>query len=343
VDPASRTEPHGRVVAAFDKFRGSATSRELGDAAAHAAREHAHEADVVALSDGGEGFLDVFAGDDVTFRVAGPLGDTVVARLRLHDGPDGPVGVIESADVVGRHLLVHPTPDEALAASSDGLGHLLLEGARLGARRLLVGCGGSATSDAGLGCYRVLRDAGGLPVPVTAATDVTARFFDARRYAEQKGVDPNDLRRVDERLATARALYLEEYGVDVGDVERTGAAGGIAGALFALGATLTGGFDLVAREVALASRLAGASFVVTGEGRLDAGTLEGKVVAGVADLTTSPLLVLCGSLDDASARRFASRYPAARLVSLVERFGEQRAMADAPGCVRLLVAEALDT
>ncbi len=332
-----------QVVAAFDKFRGTATSGQLGEAAARAARHQHREVDVIALSDGGEGFLDAFAGEDVAIAVPGPLGETVTARVRLHEGVDGLVGVIESADVVGRHLLTAPTRGEALVASSAGLGRLLLEGARLGVTALVVGCGGSATSDAGLGCYQVLRAAGGLSVPVTAACDVTARFFDARRYAAQKGVADSDLARVDERLAMARDLFLDEHGVDVASLERTGAAGGIAGALYALGATLVSGFELVAREVSLATRLAGASLVVTGEGRLDEGTLEGKVVAGVADLTSTDLLVVCGSLDLDAAATFAARHPHARLVSLAERFGENRAIADAPGCVETLVAELLAT
>ena len=335
-------ERGGRVVAAFDKFRDTATSRELGDAAARAARARGREVEVVALSDGGEGFLDAFSGDDTRLAVPGPLGETVLARLRLHESADGLVGVIESADVVGRHLLARPTRGEALVASSAGLGHLILEGARRGATRLLVGCGGSATSDAGLGCYQVLRAAGGLPVPVTAATDVTASFRDARRYAGQKGVAPEDLARIDERLELAHSLYVEDYGVDVESVARTGAAGGIAGALFALGASLVGGFELVAREVDLAARLAGAALVVTGEGRLYGGTLEGKVVSGVADLATGPLLVVCGSLDDEAASTFSSRHPDARLVSLEEKCGLERALADAPGCVEALLAAALE-
>ena len=330
------------MVAAFDKFRGTATSREMGDAAARAATSRGREVDVVVLSDGGEGFLDAFDGEDVTCAVPGPLGETVAARLRLHESVDGLVGVIESADVVGRHRLAQPTRGEALVASSAGLGRLILEGVRHGVDRLVVGCGGSATSDAGLGCYQVLRAAGGLPVPVTAATDVTARFRDARRYATQKGVAAEDLARVDERLDLARDLYLDEHGVDVDGVERTGAAGGIAGALLALGASLVGGFELVAHEVGLTARLAGASLVVTGEGRLDEGTLEGKVVSGVADLATGPLLVVCGSFDDAAAGAFSSRHPVARLLSLVEHCGETRAFADAAGCVEALVAEALE-
>ena len=341
MDPATTTKTHGRVTVAFDKFRDSATSRELGEAAAAAALARGWSVDVVALSDGGEGFRDVFAGRDVALGVAGPLGEEVAARVRLHPSTDGVVGVIESADVVGRHLLAHPTREEALAASSDGLGQLILEGARRGATRLLVGCGGSATSDGGRGCYRVLRAAGGLPVPVTVATDVTARFFDARAYAEQKGVAVEDLDLVDERLRAARDLYLRECGVDVALVERTGAAGGIGGALFALGAELVGGFDVVAREVDLAARLAAASLVITGEGRLDEGTLEGKVVAGVTSLATSPVLVICGALEPVGAEQFTARYPAARLVSLVERFGVARALADARDGVRLLVEELL--
>ena len=338
--PAARP----RLVSAFDTFRASASASELSDAVARAARARGVDVDTIAMSDGGEGFVDAFDGDDVTESVAGPRGEAVTARIRLRDTESGLVAVAQVADAVGRTMLQAPTREEALAASSEGVGQLILAAARLGAFRVLLGCGDSATSDAGLGCYRVLRAAGGLPVDVVAATDVTARFLEARRYASQKGVADEDLALVDARLRAARDLYHRECDVDVQAIPRTGAAGGIPGALAALGARLVDGVEEVSRSVRLVERLETASLVVSGEGRLDAGSLEGKVVAGVAARTppSTPLLVVCGSVEADAAREFIARYPNATLVSLVERFGEERARSETARCVAQVVGAALD-
>jgi glycerate kinase len=331
------------VLAAMDKFRGTASARELSEAVASGASIAKWSSDVQPLSDGGEGFRDAFDGDVVTVEVPGPLGEAVEARVTMCDTLSGLLAVLEVAEAVGRHLLVSPTSDEALAASSAGVGHLIVASTRLGAQYVLIGCGGSSASDGGLGCYQALRDAGGLSVPLTAATDVTAFFSGARRYAEQKGVDQKDLARVDEMLREARALYLVERGVDVELLERTGASGGIPGALAALGATLTSGFDAVAHAVQLESRINTASLVVTGEGRFDHGSLEGKVAVGLAALLNSrvPLLVVCGSIDDEAADIFRRRFENATLVSLVQRFGEDRAMNDVSDCLISVVVDEL--
>jgi glycerate kinase len=331
------------VLAAMDKFRGTASARNLSEAVARCASIAKRTSDVQPMSDGGEGFRDAFDGETVAIEVPGPLGETVEASITMCSTPSGLLAVLEVAEAVGRHLLVSPTADEALAASSAGVGHLIVASTRLGAQSVLIGCGGSATSDGGLGCYRVLRDAGGLSVPLTAATDVTAFFSGARRYAEQKGVNQKDLARVDEMLREALSLYRVERGVDVELLERTGASGGIPGALAALGATLTSGFDAVANAVQLKSRTSSASLVVTGEGRFDHGSLEGKVVVGLAELLNErvPLLVVCGSIDDEAADIFRRRFSNATMVSLVERFGETRAMTDVVDCLTAVVVDEL--
>src|SRR5271155_1194589 len=164
------------VLAAMDKFRGTATAREISDAVVRAARNAGVVPDGQPMSDGGEGFRDAFAGDEVVVEVPGPLGETVSAGITVFNTPDGPQAVLEVAEVIGRERLLAPTGDEALRATSAGAGHLLLAAQRLGVTSILIGCGGSSTSDGGLGCYRVLKDGGGLLVPVTVATDVTARF-----------------------------------------------------------------------------------------------------------------------------------------------------------------------
>jgi glycerate kinase len=332
------------VLAAMDKFRGTATARELCDGVARAALTHTRRVDVQPMSDGGEGFRDSFVGEELTIEVPGPLGATVLAKVTLVPAASGPVGVLEVAQVIGRHLLESPTRSDALAASSAGVGHLIVACANLGATHLLIGCGGSATSDGGLGCYEVLREAGGLPLSVTAATDVTAHFSGALRYAEQKGIDPRDMKELDRRLEDVRALYLRECGVDVESMERTGASGGVPGALVALGGVLVSGFDAVAHSVGLAGRVRAASLVVTGEGRFDSGSLEGKVVEGVAGLVKSAtqLLVICGSIDDEAAQIFQRHFPTATMVSLVERFGEMAAKADPGGCVEAAVTQEME-
>ena len=333
----------GHVVAAFDKFRSSAAARELNDVVARAARARSLECDAVLVSDGGEGFAATFDGEVVTAASLGALGDARDAPLTLVRTGAGEAAVIETASVVGRDLLENPSGEQALAASSDGVGLLILAAARLGVSGVVVGCGGTSTSDAGRGCYRVLREAGGLPIPVTVATDVRTTFLGARRYARQKGVREEDLRLIDERLDEARRLYQREGGLDVEALERTGAAGGIAGALAALGASLTSGFEEAARAARLDERLDGAALVVTGEGRLDAGSLEGKVVLGVAEHVAqeSALLIICGSVETRAAAALRAHYTHASIVSLEERWPE-RGLVEPLACVEIVVAEALD-
>jgi glycerate kinase len=329
------------VLSAMDKFRGTATAREIGGVVEAAVASLGLLVDVQSMSDGGEGFLDAFDGELVLVEAPGPLLEPVIARVKIVPSSSGSTAVIEASDLVGRDRLPAPSPQQALTASSEGVGVVILAAARLGIDAALVGCGGTATSDGGLGCYRILAAAGGLPVTVTAATDITAHFLGARRYARQKGVRASDLGLVDERLAAARATYLAERGLDVEGIERSGAAGGIPGALAALGAVVVSGVDAVARSVNLAPRLARSSLVITGEGRFDAGSLEGKVVVGVARLVDPlvPLLVVCGSFNDAAARSFRRQYTNARIVSLEDRFGLDRALNEVRECVDTVVRE----
>jgi glycerate kinase len=328
------------VLAAMDKFRGTASARELSDAVVRAARSAGVAVDGQPLSDGGEGFRDAFTGDEVVVEVPGPLGETVSAGITVIDTADGPRAVLEVAEVIGRERLPSPTPEQALRATSAGAGHLIAAAQRLDVASILVGCGGSATSDGGLGCYQVLKESGGLSVPVTVATDVTARFTGLRRYARQKGIGARDLTTVDRRLKQIRGLYLEEAGVDVELLERSGAAGGIPAALAALGAQLTSGFEAVARAVSLEERISNASLVVTGEGRFDAGSLEGKVVVGVAEMThVEELLVVCGSVDPWAVETFRRQFASAQFVSLVQRFGAREANRNVLECIEMVITE----
>jgi glycerate kinase len=320
----------------MDKFRGTATAVELCEVVDGVVRELGGTSDVQPLSDGGEGFRDAFDGNVVEVRVSGPLGETVSAGITFSSRDSGRTAILECADAIGRDHLANPTSEEALAASSTGVGELIVAAAERGAETIFLGLGGSATSDGGLGCYEFLREHGGLPVPVIAATDVLARFSGARRYAQQKGVREEDLSVIDERLERVRAIYFEEHGVDVETLDRTGAAGGIAGAIAALGGSLVDGLEAVAGAVDLPERISRASLVISGEGRLDEGSLEGKVTGGMAAMTGGrvPLLLVCGSAETSAAKAFVSRYEHARIVALSERVGMERALGDVLGALR---------
>ncbi len=336
------TRKSERVVVAMDKFRSSASAGDLAELIVQRGVPGV-TFDVATLSDGGEGFRAAFDGEVVTLRVRDPWGHWHDAPLTIVATAHETLGVIEVAEIIGRSHRPTPTATEALAASSEGVADAILASLSWGVTRVVVGCGGSATSDGGEGCYEVLHRAGGLDISMTAATDIGADYFGAVKYAEQKGVASGDLRLVARRLDRLAERYERLSGRDVRHVARTGAAGGLSGALYARGADLVSGFDEVARVNSLAARIDVASRVITGEGRLDAGSLDGKVVSGVCALTNEHqrVLVVCGSRDVATAHELTSRYPWARVEDLVSRCGERRAFDDTVGCVGEIVADFL--
>jgi glycerate 2-kinase len=271
------------AVVCPDKFRGSLTAPEAAAALARGL-ERAGFDDVrrVPLADGGDGTLDVLlgvrGGSRRTVRVTGPLGDPVDAAYGVL--PDG-TAVIEMAAASGLALVAGR--NDPLAASTRGTGELIAAAARAGARRVLVCLGGSATTDGGLGAVTALNwSLAGLEV--TVACDVTTPFLAAaEEFAPQKGATRAQVALLARRLARVAEEYRTRRGVDVTQIVGAGAAGGLAGGLAALGATLAPGFEVVAAAAGLADALDGADLVVTGEGRFDASSLRGKVVGGVLD------------------------------------------------------------
>jgi glycerate kinase len=237
------------------------------------------EVTALPLADGGEGtldaLLDAVGGSRRTTTVTGPLGDPVEAEWAMLRGG---VAVVEMARASGLALV--EGRNDPLRASSRGTGELIAAAARSGAKRIIVGVGGSASTDGGLGAVDALGWS--LPaVDVTVACDVTTPFLDAARvYGPQKGASTAQIALLARRLERLAEHYESRTGVDVRTVEGGGAAGGLAGALAALGATLDAGFDVVAAAAGLGDALEGASLLVTGEGRLDRTSLEGKVVGG---------------------------------------------------------------
>ncbi|MBW3619843.1 MAG: glycerate kinase [Actinobacteria bacterium] len=304
-----------KVVLAPDSFGGTLSPREAVAAIAEGWR-HARPDDElvpVPLADGGEGLLDAVAGPAdtwLTTEACGPLGHPRDTGLLLR--ADG-TAVIESALVCGLRL-VEPARRDPLGATSYGVGELLDAARDAGAERIVVGLGGSATVDGGagaltgLGFRLTVADGGGLKVggrdlhrvaaaergwaredwhgiEVTLLADVSTVLADApRRFGPQKGATPEAVELLERGLA-AWADVAERDLAD-GTVHRqlpgTGAAGGLGfGLATGLGARIVPGAAAVADLVDLDGALAGADLVVTGEGRLDATTAEGKVITEV--------------------------------------------------------------
>ena len=235
-------------------------------------------------------------GTERTTVVLGPAGRPVPAPWRLLDRPgSAPTAVIESARASGLALAGGPAGNDPWTATTAGVGQLILAAVAAGARRVIVGLGGSATTDGGAGAVDVIGSRRALArVELTVACDVTTTFVEAAaRFGPQKGADQAMVGRLTTRLEEQARRYRADFGVDVTGLSGAGAAGGLAGGLAALGGQLVPGFDLVAGLVDLPARMARADLVMTGEGRLDAGSFEGKVVGGVLGLAGPTTRLLC--------------------------------------------------
>jgi glycerate kinase len=323
------------VVAAPDKFKGTVTATEASGAVARAAEAAGWTCDEAPLADGGEGTVEALGGANRTTIVAGPLGDPIEAAWRLSRR----TAVIEMSAASGLELVGGAEGNDPIAASTYGTGELISAAAESGANRIIVGVGGSATTDGGLGALRAMyplhRFRG---VESVVACDVRTTFVDAATvFAPQKGASPAQVKLLVGRLERLAQVYLDEHGVDVRELEGSGAAGGLAGALAAIGGDIVPGFELVSEEIDLDERLAGADLVVTGEGFLDEESFDGKVVGGVAELAAGrdvPVLAVVGSVYDGVEQRIDA-------VSLVERFGDDRARHETAALIEEVVGERL--
>ncbi len=319
-----------RLVAAPDKLKGTASAAQVAEAIDRAATAAGWEATQLPMADGGEGILDALGGRPQHTWVHGPLGDPVEAEWRL----EGRRAVIEMARASGLSLVGGADHNDPMAASTTGTGELIAAAVGAGARRVIVGVGGSATTDGGLGAVRALGSGARVRgIKLVVACDVTTTFVDAARvFAPQKGASPAQVKMLERRLARLAQDYLEEYGVDVASMPGAGAAGGLAGGLAAVGATLVPGFELVAEAVELAEAVAEADLVVTGEGLLDDQSFHGKVVGGVASVAAEhgvPALAIVGDVADDAPQC----PPGLTVVSLTARHGREAAMADPLGLV----------
>lgn len=360
-----------------DKFKDSLTAVEAAEAIRSgvlAARPHAQVV-LLPVADGGEGTIDavVAAGfERRVVQVSGPTGEPVRASFALR----GATAVVEMAEASGLRRLPGGTP-AALTASSAGTGQLIAAALDAGARELVLGIGGSATTDAGAGMARALGvrlvdelgrelppggaallrlarvDAEGLDprladASVTVACDVDNPLVGPRGaaavYGPQKGADPQDVALLDAALVRFAEVVHRDLGIDVAQLPGAGAAGGLGAAAVAfLGGQLTPGIALLLGIVGFDRLVRGADLVITGEGSLDEQSLHGKAPVGVAAAARRagvPVIALAGRVVvDATALKAAGIDRAHALMELTDDL--ETAQRDAAALLARLAAHAV--
>jgi glycerate 2-kinase len=347
------------VLVAPDKFKGSLTAPQAAEAMRLGVLDVEPDAAVTALpvADGGEGTVDAFVCAGAApheLDVTGPLGDPVHARFAVR----GDTAIIEAAQACGLALVAAPSPATALAADTRGVAELVRAAAATGVRRLVLGVGGSASTDGGSGLARGLGarllDAGGHELPpgggaladlaridtsalmppsldVQLACDVTATLLDAAYvFAAQKGAGPDDVA----RLAAGLRRWAEVAGVP--DVAGSGAAGGLgAGAIAFLDAKAVSGVDVVLELLGFAEAVRDADLVLTGEGSFDAQSLSGKAPIGVARAAGPRPTYLVAGRATAQAPEFR------RILALTDIADPETAVHDAAVLLRRRTADAV--
>ena len=308
-----------RVVVASDKFKGSLAASEVAARVAAGLAHGGFSGEVVGVpvADGGDGTVDaaVAAGyRRVALGVRGPVGKPVTASFALRDQ----TAVIEAAQACGLALLP-PGELAPLTATTRGVGELILAAVRMGAKRVVLGVGGSATTDGGAGLVQALGarlvDGSGYELPPGGGTLARLGKLDLSRlrdlsgvefllasdvdnpllgpngaaavYGPQKGASPDDVKTLEAGLERWADLAEDAVGSPAGgrvrDAPGAGAAGGLGfAALLFLGARMRPGIELLLELASFGARLDGARLVITGEGSLDEQTLRGKAPAGVA-------------------------------------------------------------
>jgi glycerate kinase len=326
-----------KIVVAPDKFKGSLSAREVGEAIKRGLVRvwPRSEVDVTPVADGGDGtaqaLVDALGGRWLERDVRGPDGRVVRAAFALLS--DGSTAVVELAKASGLALIVAGQNDPR-TATTYGTGELIAAAIDAGGRRVLVAIGGSATNDAGAGALTALGarflDERGDPLPEggaalarLASIDLVALESRLRGvtieiacdvdnplvgpggasavYGPQKGASPDVVSELDAALSRFSAVAADSNGANVRDVPGAGAAGGFGGGFLALaGARLVPGAVLVLDIIGFGRRLDGASLVVTGEGKLDRQTLAGKAPYAVAQAAKKrgiPVVAIAGSFD----------------------------------------------
>ena len=306
-----------KVVIAVDSFKGSLSATEVAEAVTKAFNDVVPECEIVSLplSDGGEGLTEVLVnhlgGRYHTIDAFDPL----MRPIKVQFGAVGRCAIIEMATAAGLTLLSEEERNP-MNTTTYGVGVMMQAALDLGYRKFLIGIGGSATNDAGVGMLQAMgfrfydangelitQGCGGMLGSIariddslvsaavkesqfTVACDVDTPFCGpegaAPVFAPQKGADAEMVKRLDEGMASFAKVITEKYAIDIVPVAGAGAAGGMGGAFRAfLGATLKKGIDMVLDAIDFDTTIQGANLVITGEGKVDFQTAKGKTAAGV--------------------------------------------------------------
>ena len=326
-----------KFVIAIDSFKGSLTSMEAGEAASAGIKRVFPKANTVIrpIADGGEGTVDALteglSGEKQTVRVTGPLGESVEALYGIINGNTAVVEMSAAAGIT----LVSEEQRNPMNTTTYGVGEIIIDAVKKGCRNFIVGIGGSATNDGGIGMLQALGfgmlDEKGNQVSFGAkglsdlkkitddnvlseilqctfniACDVTNPLCGnngcSAVYGPQKGADKKMIADMDKDLFEYARLTKAIRPKADGNTPGAGAAGGIGFAFLAyLGGKLKNGIELILRETDIEKEIEDADFVITGEGRLDSQTVMGKVPAGIAKLAkkyNKPTIAFSGCVTD---------------------------------------------
>lgn len=286
------------ILVAPDSFKGTYTAAEVAAHIANGIRSAGGTAQEMPVADGGEGTFDViFQGlqaQPLTVSTVGPWGDETKAVIGLSQNG---TAIVELASASGLNMPTRQTRDP-LAASTYGTGVLIAEAARHGARQILIAAGGSATTDGGAGAITAIEEAGGLHgAQLVVLSDVTTRFSEAAQvFGPQKGADPGTVQLLTQRLER----LAETLKRDPRNVDRSGAAGGFAGGMWAqYEASLVSGADYILDILDAEAHIAASEAVIVGEGRLDSQTGQGKIISGILARSRGvPVYAVVGSVHE---------------------------------------------
>lgn len=305
-----------KVVIAIDSFKGCLSSKEANEAAAEGIRRAYPDVEIikVPVSDGGEGYMEAFraaiGGKLEEVMVRDPMMRPVTAKYLLQ----GETAVIEIAQASGLTLLTKEERNP-MVATSYGTGQLVADAVRKGARHIIIGLGGSATSDAGIGMLKALISAftkQGQWDDITAFKDVTFTIASdvknplygekgaAHVFAPQKGATPEIVLRLDERARKFAELSAKHFGFDRSQMPGAGAAGGLGYAFLQyLDAKSMSGIQLLLDTIRFKELVKDADLIITGEGSADRQTLMGKLPMGILEQAGSvPVYLIAGRISD---------------------------------------------
>jgi len=305
-----------KVIIAIDSFKGCLTSKEANEAAAEGIRKVFPDAEIVEVpvSDGGEGYMEAFhaaiGGRLEEVNVRDPLMRPITAKYLLHND----MAVIEIAQASGLTLLTNEERNP-MVATSYGTGQLVADAIRKGAKHIIVGLGGSATSDAGMGMLRALVDAFSKKgtwddinvfkdVHFTIASDVNNPLYGekgaAHVFAPQKGATQEMVVALDKRARKFAEVSAKHFGYDRSQMASAGAAGGLGYAFLQyLHAKSMSGIQLLLDTIRFKEIAQDADLIITGEGSADRQTLMGKLPMGILEQAGPvPVVLIAGRISD---------------------------------------------